>query len=440
MKFFVNSDNISGKSSDNERINKICSALESLGHTATNCGVGSNNHSFPDKHGCTGSDCVWVCVYGGYCAGTMYDQTGYWSNYFQKKLGQAKMVYVFVWKPEGAIRIKAYDRNNLGRAHDDNFSPSFSPIPNIGKYLASKGVSWWEGTTDEIIQQIKNKQITGAGLDGFSGGASGTSTGTGSTTPSTYGDMILDLIKSLDGEVMALQYENKVKICRIPNPCKAKLWATEGLNIVEDSVTVKDYNPETTNKLYVKWTDGLIIVNNPKLIERFGEKEEIIKAVRYETVTTTTSNSTDSNTTTNEDGSTTTTNSDGSSTTTYSDGSSVTTDSSGNATSITGGTNSQAAKSIKMGKNKKIVKASERVKGERYITVISNGKPAGYIHLSKSEASKITEGSAKTKIPVRSSLSKMKKGERYKRVYKNGKLIKLIWVKKSYSGPMHIYL
>ena len=149
---------------------------------------------------------------------------------------------------------------------------------------------------------------------------------------------------------------------------------------------------------------------------------------------------TSTNTTTNEDGSTTTTNSDGSSTTTYTDGSSVTTDSSGNVTTLNGGTNSQAGKSIKMGKNKKMVKASERVKGERYITVISNGKPAGYIHLSKSEASKITEGSAKTKIPVRSSLSKMKKGERYKRVYKNGKLIKLIWVKKSYSGPMHIYL
>ena len=438
LKFFVNSDNISGKSSDNERINKICSALQSLGHTATNCGVGSNNHSFPDKHGCTQSDCVWVCVYGGYCAGTMYDQTGYWSNYFQKKLGQAKLVYVFVWKPEGAIQVKAYDRNNLGRAHDDNFSPSFSPIPNIGKYLASKNVGWWEGTTDQIIQQIKNKQITGASLEGFSGGSSGDSTSSGTSNSSTYGDMILDLIKPLDGEVMALQYENKVKICRIPNPCKAKLWATEGLNIVEDSVTVKDYNPETTNKLYVKWTDGLIIINNPKLIERFGEKEEIIKAVRFETVTTTTNNSNDGTTTTNEDGSTTTTNSDGSSTTSYTDGSSVTTDSNGNVTTLNGGTDSQAY--IKMGKNKKIVKASERKAGERYITVISNGKPAGYIHLSKSEAKQIMDGSGSSKIPVRSSLSRMKKGERYKRVYKNGKLIKLIWVPHNYKGAMRINL
>lgn len=115
-------------------------------------------------------------------------------------------------------------------------------------------------------------------------GSTSSSSG-GSSTPSSYGDMILDLIKPLDGEVMALQYENKVKVCRIPNPCKAKLWATEGLNIVDDSVSVADVNPETTNVLYVKWSDGLIIVRIPELIERFGEKEEIIKAVKYQSVT-----------------------------------------------------------------------------------------------------------------------------------------------------------
>lgn len=126
------------------------------------------------------------------------------------------------------------------------------------------------------------------------------------SSASNYGDMILDLIKPLDGEVMALQYENKVKVCRIPNPCKAKLWASEGVNIVDDSVTISDVNPETTNKLYVRWTNGLIVVSFPDLIERFGEKEEIIKAVKYQTVTkwvedtSSTDTSTDSTDTSND--------------------------------------------------------------------------------------------------------------------------------------------
>lgn len=155
---------------------------------------------------------------------------------------------------------------------------------------------------------------------------------------------------------------------------------------------------------------------------------------------TTSTSSEDTSTVTNEDGSTTTTNTDGTSTTTYSDGSSVSYDSSGNATSVNGSTSSQAAKSIKLGKNKKLVTAAQRKDGERYLPVITNGKVSGYLHLSKSEVSTVLKGSGQTKMPVRSSVSKMKKGERYKRVYKNGKLIKLIWVKKDYKGPMHIYL
>ena len=125
---------------------------------------------------------------------------------------------------------------------------------------------------------------------------------------STFGDMVLDLIKPLDGDVLAQQYQNKLKVCKIPEPRNYKLWAKEGVNIVDQSVTIHDYNPETTNVLYVKWSKGVIIVKNTKLIERFGEKEEIVTATKkvttykwVEDTTTTDTESTDSTDSTDTD-------------------------------------------------------------------------------------------------------------------------------------------
>lgn len=257
-------------------------------------------------------------------------------------------------------------------------------------------------------------------------GDASTSTDTssgGDSSTSNYWDMILDLIGPLDGEVECRVENDKVYINKIPDPEDSELWIKEGVNLTSESITVHDYNPDTYNTFHITWTGGTIVLKNDYLIERFGEKllekQATKKVIVYE-LQTSSSGSTDSSST-------------GTSTDSTSSGTTSGTDSTGST--VVGSVSSGTAATKYKGK--KLVTSKARKKGERYMAIVKNGKVTGYIHLSSSESKSIYGGS---KLPVKSSLSKMKKGQRYQRVYHNGKLAKLVWVPKNYKGKMHINL
>lgn len=167
--FYVNSDNIQNKSKDKARIRMVMEAFKSLGHKAVNCGVGSDVHSKPKKFKCTGKNDVWVCIFGGVCGGTIADMTGYqgFGSWFQNdQLKKAHLFFIFMNAPTG----KASNLNTISKlpkAHDDNFSPkSFKGIPNPKEYLKSHNVTWIQGGSDQVIDNlIRTQQWQGSGFD-----------------------------------------------------------------------------------------------------------------------------------------------------------------------------------------------------------------------------------------------------------------------------------
>ena len=169
--FYIVSDNIQNKSKDKARIKAIAKAFQSIGHKAVEGAVGSNMHTKPKSYGCTKKNDVWVCIFGGACAGTIADLTGYtgFGNWFENdQLKKASLMFIFVSRPEGRASDIA-NIKKLGIAHDDNFSKkvkNFSGIKNPANYLKNHGVTWIEaGTTTQLVTLIKNQQFQGSGLN-----------------------------------------------------------------------------------------------------------------------------------------------------------------------------------------------------------------------------------------------------------------------------------
>ena len=130
------------------------------------------------------------------------------------------------------------------------------------------------------------------------------------SSASTIKEALRDVLSPLDGEVECKVINDKVYVNKIPEPeASHTLELLEGINIINDSISITDYNPDTINKLVVHWNNGEdIIYINDELIDRFGEKVSELDAVK--TITVTETNESSSETTSTE---TDTTNDDSSS-------------------------------------------------------------------------------------------------------------------------------
>ena len=116
------------------------------------------------------------------------------------------------------------------------------------------------------------KLISGGSVDGDSKKKS---------TGGTIKEGIQKLLTHWDGQVECYVRGNKMYVNKVRTPdeyysCVLK----EGVNIIRESVSVTDFNPDTVNYLIVKWTGGTITFKNEKLIERFGEKKKEMTAVK----------------------------------------------------------------------------------------------------------------------------------------------------------------
>lgn len=182
FKFYVNNDNIFNKSKDKSVMKDFVKAFKEAGFKAKYVGAGSDSHSHPDKHGCTGENDVWCVVVGGDDA-AMYREFAE-SKAYKKKLGKAHICLIRVYN-SGGIHKKAKNINNLKKAHDDNYSKykdgSVVIKGNLADFFNKVGFSWFEGKPSTIIEQIKNGEIEGKGLTALTGSATGSST-TKSTT------------------------------------------------------------------------------------------------------------------------------------------------------------------------------------------------------------------------------------------------------------------
>lgn len=132
------------------------------------------------------------------------------------------------------------------------------------------------------------------------------SVGSSPPQPVSYKEMFKDLLKPLDGDVEIYVRDDECYVHQVPfaepnfdkfkenegngytyYPPSALIYASEGVNIAHDSLVFTEHNPETYNKLNVVYVDGdteeikKIVFKNQSLIDRFGEHEKDMDAVRY---------------------------------------------------------------------------------------------------------------------------------------------------------------
>ena len=98
---------------------------------------------------------------------------------------------------------------------------------------------------------------------------------------------LCDLLKPLDGQAMIVQRGDFVVVKKIEMPQSAELWAYEGINVVDDSVTITDYTPEIYNTFIIKWGEQFeneLEFTFDKHKKLFGERKIVIEAKKVQVV------------------------------------------------------------------------------------------------------------------------------------------------------------
>lgn len=148
---YITSDNIINSGTDNARINSIVNGLRAMGLKAYNMGLGPNTHVQVLQSSQVPRDALVVDIYGGACAGTLYEMGSSW----YKSIRGTKEVYTVFWPPAKVITGLPF----LVRAHDDNFSPaSFTGLAHPDQFLLKNGYNYlYSGSISAIVSAIYNQ-------------------------------------------------------------------------------------------------------------------------------------------------------------------------------------------------------------------------------------------------------------------------------------------
>ena len=155
---YITSDRITNDATDNSRINSIVKGLVSLGIYAKNWGLGPNTHVQVLQSSHVPKDALIVNIYGGACAGTLYEMGSSW---YMGIKGDRKVFSIF-WPPATDITGLGF----LARAHDDNFTPLFNSsksgaFPNYYDLNKNGIFDYGKGYVNGVINPTKFTEIDG---------------------------------------------------------------------------------------------------------------------------------------------------------------------------------------------------------------------------------------------------------------------------------------
>ena len=114
---YLTSDWIYGKDVDNDKMDKIVSGLKAMGLYAMNYGWGANSHYQILKDITIPQNALVVDIYGGVCAGTIWEMT---QNSYKYYKGNRSIFSIWTY-----TNINIADVTFLRRAYDDNFTPLY---------------------------------------------------------------------------------------------------------------------------------------------------------------------------------------------------------------------------------------------------------------------------------------------------------------------------
>lgn len=270
--YVVGSDNIDRK--EQSYIDTVAQILTEAGNTCEKRPIGPG---YVQGYGLSGDSKGKTAVFivGGNDGGTYQDFVqGISRGYYHYDL----CWFAFAsWTAHSWITPEDLKNRPMVRAHDDNFSTDTSGF--VGKTAAqyfsenSQYIKMAYGNSPEELA----KMILNGGNEEKDKGSSA----------STIKDALKELLSFWDAEVECYCRGDTVFVHKIPVPeqeCGLKL--KQGVNIVMDSVSITDYNPDTVNVLTVH-SEVMedIVYRNDDLIWRFGEKSVEMDAVKYVTVT-----------------------------------------------------------------------------------------------------------------------------------------------------------
>lgn len=154
---WITIDNIFGKSADKKIMNDFAREVQKAGWTTHVGNVGPSYHyAHAPGYSWAGKvwNAVWFVIYGGACAGTLYEAaTAKW--YRQPLVDRGSRTVVgFIRPPCGDIRKGGKYYSYLQRAHDDNFSPSsFRGLDHPGDFLTKKAIPWMYAKDGKSLAQ-----------------------------------------------------------------------------------------------------------------------------------------------------------------------------------------------------------------------------------------------------------------------------------------------
>lgn len=265
-------------------LDKVCEVIGNAGHEVLNLGVDSNSEH---KFGEGAKTDIGVYIVNGVCLGTIH------STYDDIiKTGKANtVIFALVWSLFGAGNTfsKASDLTDTSKklrvVHDGTAWPE-SYYNDDGKWTAAEAFGQFDGieyvygdTCEDVAQAILDGNFGGSG----DGDESSTSSDGAEQKPMSGWESLLDLIKPYDGEIFLLVRGDTVVCKRIEIPEWSAIWAYEGINIVDDSVTVTDYSPELYNVLEILYGSNYqnkIELTFVKHKELFGERRTTIQATK----------------------------------------------------------------------------------------------------------------------------------------------------------------
>lgn len=272
----IGSDKTGGASSC---VDKVCELVEKGGHNVVNLGVDSN---LEHKLGEGSSDDIGVFVINGMCLAT-------WHSCYDNliKSGKCKqVVFAIPWELfKGSSFNKTSDltdNNKKLKCVNESWVPA-SYHNDDGKWTVAEAFQQYDGvdyvygdTCEDVAQAILDGNFGGTG-DGDE-----SSTGDQGETQLMSGwESLCDLIKPYDGQAFLLVRGDTVIVKKIEVPQSSAIWAYEGVNVVDDSVTITDYSPEIYNTIEVLWGDkyqNTIELCFTRHKELYGERRTIVMA------------------------------------------------------------------------------------------------------------------------------------------------------------------
>ena len=261
--YWVCADNIDGK--ERSRINALCDAIKEKGHSASSGGVGPNTVQSKGNSS-SSSGMIGVFIVGGSDAGMYVDfrdglKRGYYHYKHMKVVFASETATTDKW-----ITCNGLANTKLVRAHDDNYSGS--NIEAVGKTAKeffsanSKYISYACGKKGCTFQDV---------IDNFFSGSEEGSDTSEEGTSSTLKEALKKAVSGWDGEVEVNIKEDTVYVNKIPDPTETKLLINEFDNVIYDSVTVTDLNPQTPNKIVMNYQGQELSLKDDIAIKRFGE-------------------------------------------------------------------------------------------------------------------------------------------------------------------------